>query len=110
MTPKKIWGVIIIILGIFLFFNGASKCYEAEFYGNEIQSMGRLLSKSGSDKFFNTNRYQKLIEQEKTNGVIGALIGIAMAVGETLLLREKKKGFSRNFKDGFDKKDGKWGF
>lgn len=109
MTPKKTWGVIIIILGIFLFLNGASKCYEAEFYGNEIQSMGHLLSKSGGDKFFNTNRYQKLIEQEKTNGVIGALIGIAMAVGGTLLLREKK-GFSRNFEDEFDRKDGKWGF
>lgn len=110
MTPKKVWGVIIIVVGIFMFFNGATKCSEADFYGNEIQTMGRQISKYGGVKSFNSKHYEKIIEQEKTNGVIGAILGLAFAVGGTFLLFEKKYKYSERTKSNFDKKDGEWKF
>jgi hypothetical protein len=108
MTAKKVWGVIIIIVGIFLFFSGAKKYYEADFYGNEIKSMGKFLSETGGSQFFDSKRYQKLVESEKANGVVGSLFGIAMAIGGTLLLRVKKKKHTPhnyNFDNDFRKID-----
>lgn len=90
MTPKRVWGVIIILVGIFLIFSGATKSYEADFFGNEIMSMERQISKYGGSVLSDSKKYQKIVEQEKFNGAIGVLLGILMAIGGTLLLRDEK--------------------
>lgn len=110
MTPKKIWGVIIIVVGIFMIFNGATKSYEAEFFGNEIMSMERQISNYGGSNFSNSRKYQKLIEQEKNNGLAGVLLGISMAIGGTLLLRDKRNTITTKTKDDNKKRDGDWSF
>ena len=110
MTAKKIWGVIIIVLGIFMVYNGASKIYEAEFVGNEFKSMGFMLSQYGGDKYFNVNYYLNILEQQKIGGVIGILIGIAMSIGGTLLLREKRKPILVKLVDDLDETYKEWRF
>ncbi|MBC8438261.1 MAG: hypothetical protein H8D87_01050 [Deltaproteobacteria bacterium] len=94
MTPKKVWAVIIIVIGIYMIYIGATKCYEADFYGNEIKHMDKQLAQFGGSQFFDSKRYQNLLENEKNNGVIGLLLGVAVAIGGTLLLREKKKKYT----------------
>jgi hypothetical protein len=44
MTPKKVWGVITILIGIYLIYNGISVCYMVDIVGPEIQSMGLIAS------------------------------------------------------------------
>jgi hypothetical protein len=104
MAPKKVWAVIIIVLGILGFFGGVKTYYEADFYGNEIRDMGKQISGAGYDRFFDSKRYQTLVENEKAKGVIASLLGIAMAIGGTILLyNTKKKHVPRNRRLDLDK-------
>lgn len=93
MTPKKIWGVIIIAVGIFMIFNGASKYHAAVFAQDEIRITERQIQKySGllATEAFDVTRYKELCRREKIYGIIGILIGLTMAGGGTLMLRDKK--------------------
>ena len=118
MTAKNVWGVIMIVLGIFMIINGATKCHEADFCGNEIQLLDRQLSKYVGDEIFNAKRYVEIFKQEKTYGIIGAFMGIAMAIGGTYLLRGKKDSisvlpeddFEDDLQDNPDRNDGEWRF
>jgi hypothetical protein len=97
MTPKKVWAVIIIVLGILFFFGGLKTYYDAGFYTKEIRDMGKQISIAGYGRFFDSKRYQTLAENEKAKGIIASLVGIAMTIGGTMLLEEKeKKHFLRN--------------
>jgi hypothetical protein len=91
MTFKKVWSVILIVLGLLFFFNNVTRYYEADFYGNEMRDMEKLISRFGGNKSFDSRQYQRLLENEKAKGVIGSLLGIAIAIGGTILLNEKKK-------------------
>ncbi|MEJ2689671.1 MAG: hypothetical protein P8130_06930 [Deltaproteobacteria bacterium] len=90
MTTRKVWGVIIIVFGIFLFFTSASKAYEADLDYKEIRSVAKSFSQAGGLQFYDSVRHQKLLVNEKNNGVVGAFLGIAMAVGGIRLFRERR--------------------
>jgi hypothetical protein len=104
MAPKKVWAVIIIVLGILGFFGGVKTYYEADFYGNEIGDMGNQIAGVGYDQFFDSKQYQSLVENEKVKGIIASLLGIAMAIGGTMLLKDtKRKHVPRNRSLDLDK-------
>jgi hypothetical protein len=110
MTPKKVWGVITILIGIYLIYNGISVCYMVDIVGPEIQSMGLIASKYGGAEFLNANYYLNILEQQKIGGVIGMLIGIAMTILGTLLLREKRKPILVKLVDDLDEGNEEWRF
>jgi len=110
MTAKIVWGVIIILLGISSIYNGVSVWYMVDIVGPEIQSMGLIASKYGGAEFLNANYYLNILEQQKIGGVIGILIGIAMAIGGTLLLREKRKPILVKLADDLDETYKEWRF
>lgn len=102
MTPKKVWGVIIIVLGILIFLSNVSSFNMSDSLLNDIQYYS---SKYGNNKSFDSNHYLKEIEQKKTSSSIGMLLGIAMAIGGTLLLKVKKASIPKHPIDDFSKKD-----
>lgn len=75
-----------------------------------------MLSQYSGDKFFNMNYYLNIIEQQKIVGIIGMLKGIAMAIGGTLLLQEKRNPIpvqpmdEAQSIDDFDESYKKWRF
>lgn len=93
MTPKKVWSVIIIVLGIVFFLYGVKTYNETSFVGNEIRDMGQQLSRAGYGQLLDSKRYERLIENEKVKGVLLSVLGIAMAIGGTMMLSEKKKKY-----------------
>lgn len=110
MTAKKVWGVIIILLGISSIYNGVSVWYMVDIVGPEIQSMGLIASKYGGAELLNANYYLNILEQQKIGSFIGILIGIAMAIGGTLLLREKRKPILVKLVDDLDETYKEWRF
>lgn len=110
MTLKKVWGVIIIVVGIFMVFNGATKIYEADFYGNEIKVMEQQFSKYGNTNLLDTGRYLKIMKQEKENGTYGILLGIALSIGGTLLISKKEEEKAKESTSSYRNKDGGWSF
>jgi hypothetical protein len=104
MAPKKVWAVIIIVLGILGFFGGVKTYYEAGFYTKQIRDMGKQISRAGYGQFFDSRRYQSLVANEKAKGLIASFLGIAMAIGGTMLLNDtKKKHVPRNRNLDLDK-------
>ena len=93
MTAKRVWAVIIIVLGVGLFLNGLETYFFAGFVGNEIEYMGQQASKAGFGQFYDSKRDQRLVQTSKAGAVLSSLLGIAMAVGGTMLLNEKKKKY-----------------
>ena len=94
MTPKKVWSVILIVVGVLLVFNGITGLAETAFYGNEIESMGKLVNKYGGSvgsEFFNHEQSRQAIQNSKTASVISILLGICGAIWGTLMLKENKE-------------------
>ena len=92
MTPKKVWGVIIIVLGILCFLNAAMICAEFESNTKTFKMLDQQLSIfDGKNTHTASNTYKKIAENEQSRGVTNSLFGIAMAIIGTLMLRGKKK-------------------
>ena len=88
MTPKKVWGLIIIVLGILCFLNGARMFAEVE----QIKLIEQQLSIfSGKNTHAASNITQKITKNVQSKGVANVLIGIAMAIFGTLMLSDNKK-------------------
>ena len=60
MTPKKVWAIIIIVVGIYMIYIGATKCYEADFLGHEIRHIDKQLAQFGGSKFFGYIRLSQI--------------------------------------------------
>jgi drug/metabolite transporter (DMT)-like permease len=91
MTAKKVWAIIIIVVGVVFFVGGIKAYNEAELYGTESKYIEKEIAKTGQDQIFDLKRYEKLGETEQFKGIMGALLGIFMAIGGTMLLPPKKK-------------------
>jgi len=104
MTPRKVWSVLFILIGLFLIYNGCNKYYLADFIENEMKPIGQMVSNLGGNKYFDISHYDNLMENEKIYGVTGILLGILLAIIGTLLLREQTTGKAISFLDEeFDK-------
>jgi hypothetical protein len=93
MTAKKVWSVIIIVVGVGLFLNGLDSYFLAGFVGNEIKYMERQAAKAGFGRIYDFKRDQNLLETSKAGAVLQSLLGITMAIGGTMMLSEKKKKY-----------------
>ena len=91
MTPKKVWGIIIIILGILMFFIGIATFYYVDMYDDTMEALGGrdFVAKISGEKA--VQLIEKTYNEERTHGVIRLFLGIAMAIVGTLLLRKDKK-------------------
>ena len=89
VTMKRVFAVIIIVLGIIVFLNGLETYFVADFLGNEMKYTGKQIPKSGHSR--------AEVHSSKPIAIIGSLLGIGMAIGGTMLLKqEKKKHVPRN--------------
>lgn len=93
MTAKKVWAVIIIVVGVGLFLNGLDSYFLAGFVGNEIQYMERQVTKAGFGRIYDFKRDQRLLETSKVGALLQSLLGITMGIGGTMLLTETKKKY-----------------
>ncbi len=91
MNPKKVWGIVLILLGVLFVLDGISGYHDTSFYGNEIESMGRMIKKYGGkvgNELYNADQYQDIIRKEKIKYIFILLLGVAGAIGGTLMLKD----------------------
>ena len=91
MNPKKVWAIVLVVLGVLFILAGINGCYEASFYGNEVESSGKLINKYGGKigrEFFNVEYYRGVILKEKIKCIFILLLGVAGAIGGTLMLKK----------------------
>ena len=79
VTMKRVFAVIIIVLGIIVFLNGLETYFVADFLGNEM----KYKAKSGYAR--------EDVHSSKAVAIIGSLLGIGMAIGGTRLLNQEKR-------------------
>ena len=118
MNPKKVWSIILIVLGVLFILGGINGCYEASFYGNEIESSGKLIQKYGGklgSELFDVEYYRGVILKEKIKCVLFLLLGVAGAIGGTLMLKKSDSyiPIDENVEDDFEtesSENGRWRF
>ena len=91
MTAKKLWAIILIVVGVVFFLGGIKAYHEAHIYRNELKYIDNQFSRAGLGRLDDSGRYERLLHNEKVKGIIGSLLGIAMAIGGTMLLPQKKR-------------------
>ena len=101
MTPRKIWGVIIIACGIFFVFNGTSTYNAANVLKDEIRIKKERLSKLVGSQF-DERPYVNRAEREKHKAFIGIFFGVSMTIVGAFFLRGKIMPLSAPFPDPFD--------
>ena len=90
MSPKKVWSIILIILGVLFILSGANGYQETSFYGAEIETMDRMMKKYGGkvgNEILDVDQYQGMIHKEKFKYILAALFGIISAITGTLMLK-----------------------
>jgi len=98
MTPKKVWGVIIIVCGIIVIDRGFSTYYLADFLQTELHLWNQELIRSlGREYSVDLNRYDNMADWAKFRAVMGIFIGIGMAIGGTFMLRDVKQAAPKPF-------------
>jgi len=106
MTPKKIWGVIIIVCGIILIDRSFSTYYWSNFLQTELHLWNQeLIRHLGRDYAMNLNRYDNMVDWAKFRAVMGIFIGIGMAIGGTFMIGDKKQPASKTFANELPKQN-----
>ena len=90
MSPKKVWSIILIVSGVLFILGSISGYHDTSFYGNEIESMGRMMKKYGGkvgNEILDVDQYQGMIRKEKFKYILAALLGIISAIIGTVMLK-----------------------
>lgn len=91
MTPKKVWGVIVIVVGIYLVFTGFTNYQEADYFLQEIKHMERQFTAPGSQITLLDERTSNHFAEIKIGGIVAIILGILLSIGGTLLLSNRKR-------------------
>jgi hypothetical protein len=90
MSPKKVWGVILIVLGVLGVLGGTNNYHELEVAGDVLvaaeQSFSGNFGQYVSGTFGGFDPHG-LIEREKWSSIVGVLVGILLSIIGTLMLR-----------------------
>jgi hypothetical protein len=90
MSPKKVCGVILIILGVLSVINASGALFVVDFFGNEIHAMNATMEKYGYKDTLNlldTSNSEKIITKSKALTVMSLLAGVLMGFIGLLMLR-----------------------
>lgn len=91
MTARNVWGVIIIVVGVLMIL-GSAKDYS------DLNSTRQGLSMMVGGKFYYNARIKEVFRKEERKEIVGVLFGVAMAIGGTMLIKEKNKKEFCSFK------------
>jgi drug/metabolite transporter (DMT)-like permease len=90
MSPKKVWGVILIVLGVLAVLGGANNYHELEVAGDVLiateQSLARNFGQFASGTLGGFDAHG-LIQREKMSSIAGMLVGILLSIIGTMMLR-----------------------
>jgi len=94
MSSKKVWGMVLIIVGVVAVIGGISRYNDTASYGNEILSIKSAVA-GETDKLevgkVTGMDYQGRIQREKFIAVSTLLFGFSLAVLGTYLIKYETK-------------------
>ena len=102
MSPKKVCGVILIVLGVLSVINASGALFVVDFFGNEIHAMNATMEKYGYKDTLNlldTSNSEKIISKSKTITVMSLLAGVLMGFIGLLMLRNPMPRPTYDFDD-----------
>ena len=102
MTPKKVWGVIIIVLGIMIIIGSSVSHSTNQSLVNEMISLNRIGLKLSGKNILNVKKLNEQMQRENAMDIIAFLLGISMAVLGTFMLKDDEKQVIYNKEDEID--------
>ncbi len=105
MSPKKVWSIILIVLGAFAVIGGAGNYHKLELVGRStLAGDASVAETSGqfSTSAFEGSDNQGFVYREKVLSIIGLLIGISLSVIGTLMIKETRTEPVIEFENEFE--------
>ncbi|WP_146164743.1 hypothetical protein [Desulfonatronum sp. SC1] len=87
MDVKKMWGVIFVVLGVGLVCWGGYSLVQ-------VSSASAQMKQLGGSMLLDVMGVNEAISAARNRGIVILVLGLAAAVGGTLLLKEKNKELS----------------
>ncbi len=109
MNPKRVWGIILIVVGVIAVIGGGGSYYQTTVFGNEILSMTettfRLAARFGLGNL-DTTDYRGLIVREQVLSIVTAVMGILFCIAGTLMIQDKEpRVVTVMYRDDWDGED-----
>ena len=105
MSPKKVWSIILIVLGVFAVIGGAGNYHKLQISGSSTLALDESLAiTSGqySTSISEGSDNQGFVYREKVLSIIGLLIGISLSVIGTLTIKENRAKPAMEFENEFE--------
>ena len=105
MNPKKVWSIILIVLGVFAVIGGASSYQKLEVLGNSMVVFDASVVKTPDQSTtgaFGSSQVQGSLYREKVLSIIGLLIGISLSAIGTLMIKENRAKPVIEFENEFE--------
>ena len=92
MTVKKIWGIILIILGVVVTIIGLLAIYSVYDQSIQIEAMKQMMGNNGTNMFNAMGVNQEAITNGYIKSSILTIVGIGLSVfGTKLISKEEEK-------------------
>jgi hypothetical protein len=82
MTAKKIWGIVLIVLGVLAVLSGLGEIRDAQ---SMDQLVGNFVRQVGGT---NAKTFQKALQEAQFAGIVRALIGVGLAIWGTWMVND----------------------
>jgi hypothetical protein len=105
MGPKKVWGIILIVLGVLAVIGGAANYRDLDLLGYSIHafdaSMAKTFGKYSTSALSGVDVHG-IIYREKVLSIIGLLIGISLSVIGTMMIKRTQPEPVFDIEDEFE--------
>jgi hypothetical protein len=103
MSPKKVWSIILIVLGVFLIIGGVSNYYDLNFAQGMLPESDANLTKLYGAKAgtAGSDIWKKVIHREQVISVIKIIFGVITLLIGTLLITRAKPELAFDTEDDF---------
>ena len=98
MTPKKVWSIILIVLGVLSVIGSAASYHEIEVAGSVVSALDASTSKfigHSSMKTSDIFDVQEIMKRKKILLLVGIYLGVLMSAIGTLMVKKTTPAHAR---------------
>lgn len=93
MNPKRVWGIVLIVLGVIAVLQGLNSYHGMKVADSGVRSMDAAISNFESTfgvKIPDNTHYEALSRREKWLSLMTVLLGISLSIIGTYMIKENQ--------------------